>query len=107
MRKILSILAITLAFPAFAAEPKVYEITIKDHLFTPAEIKIPANEAVILHVKNLDSTPEEFESHKLKVEKIIAGNSEAKIRLRPMEAGTYKFEGEFNPTTAQGVVIAE
>ena len=109
MKKIvyLSALMMIVAMPAFAADPKTYEITIKDHLFSPAEIKVPANEPAILHVKNLDSTPEEFESHSLKIEKIIAGNSEAKIRLRPVEAGSYKFEGEFNPKTAQGMIIAE
>ena len=109
MRKIIYLSAVMMmvGVQAFAAEPKTYEVTIKDHLFTPSEIKIPANEAAILQVKNLDATPEEFESHSMKIEKIISGNSEVKIRLRPLEAGTYKFEGEFNPKTAQGVVIAE
>ena len=107
MKKIILTIVIMFAMPAFAAAPRVYEVTIKDHVFSPAEIKVPANTAAILHVKNLDATPEEFESKKLRIEKIISGNSEAKIRLRPLEAGSYKFEGEFNSKTARGVIIAE
>lgn len=109
MKKLVYVSALLtmVAAQAFAAEPKTYEITIKDHLFEPAELKIPANEPAILKVKNLDSTPEEFESHKLKLEKVIAGNSEATLRVRPLAPGSYKFFGEFNEDTAQGVIIAE
>lgn len=109
MKKILLLSAIFAMFglQAFAAEMKTYEIIIKDHKFEPTEIKLPANEPAFLLVKNMDATPEEFESHKLKIEKIIAGNSEAKVRVRALKPGTYKFEGEFNPSTAQGVVIVE
>lgn len=108
MKKILFLsAALMLSAQAQANEIKTYELTIKDHKFEPAELKIPANEAAILVVKNLDDSPEEFESHKLKIEKILTGGGEGKFRLRPLEAGEYKFEGEFNPKTAQGVIIAE
>jgi hypothetical protein len=81
--------------------------TIKDHRFEPAEIRVPAGKRVTLTVINADPTPEEFESHVLKVEKIIPGKSKATVQFGPLKPGTYKFEGEFNPKTAQGVVIAE
>ncbi|MDI9349584.1 MAG: cupredoxin domain-containing protein [Candidatus Symbiobacter sp.] len=100
-------LAAIIAMPAFAADPPIYEITIKDHRFEPSEIKIAANKPAILLVKNLDAEAEEFESMDLKVEKIIAGKSEGKIRLRALKPGRYKFEGEFNAKTAQGILIAE
>jgi hypothetical protein len=82
-------------------------ITIKNHKFEPTEIKVPANKRVSLTVINEDSTPEEFESHSLKVEKVIPGKSKATVQFGPLKAGKYKFEGEFNSKTAQGVVIAE
>jgi plastocyanin domain-containing protein len=81
--------------------------TIKNHRFEPAEIKVPANKRITLTVVNDDPTPEEFESKALKVEKIIPGKSKALIQFGPLKPGTYKFEGEFNSKTAQGVVIAE
>ncbi len=83
------------------------QLTIKDHKFEPAELKIPANKAVILTVKNLDATPEEFESKSLKIEKVIAGGSEATLNIRPLGIGTYKFVGEFNEKTAQGQIVVE
>jgi plastocyanin len=82
-------------------------ITIKDHKFEPAELKVPVNKRITLTVVNDDPTPEEFESKVLKVEKVIPGKSKATVQFGPLKAGKYKFEGEFNSKTAQGVVIAE
>jgi plastocyanin len=93
-----------LATPAVAQE---LSITIKDHKFEPAELKVPAKKRVTLTVINSDSTPEEFESKKLKVEKVIPGKSKAVVRFGPLEAGRYEFVGEFHEDTAKGVVIAE
>jgi hypothetical protein len=58
-------------------------------------------------VDNQDATPEEFESHELNREKVIAGKSKATIFIGPLKAGSYPFIGEFNEATAKGVVIAE
>jgi hypothetical protein len=103
-----------LAFAAAAALPvgaaqaqEALTTTIKNHRFEPAEIKVPVNKRITLTVVNDDPTPEEFESKVLKVEKVIAGKSKATVQFGPLKAGTYKFEGEFNSKTAQGVVIAE
>ena len=82
-------------------------VTIKNHKFEPAELKVPANKRISLTVVNDDATPEEFESHALKVEKVIPGKSKATVQFGPLKPGKYKFEGEFNSKTAQGVVIAE
>ncbi|MGB5093578.1 MAG: cupredoxin domain-containing protein [Parvibaculum sp.] len=84
-----------------------FGITIENHLFSPAELEVPAGQKVKLVVKNLDPTPEEFESHELGREKVIAGNSEGVIFIGPLEAGTYPYFGEFNEDTAQGKIIAK
>ena len=60
-----------------------------------------------LTVQNLDTTPEEFESHALNREKVIPGGAKAVIYIGPLKPGRYEFMGEFNPTTAKGVVVAE
>jgi hypothetical protein len=93
------------AAPALAQEP--ITITIRDHRFEPAEVKVPAGKRVGLVVVNDDPTPEEFESHSMKFEKVIPGKSKALVRVGPLAKGRYEFFGEFNPKTAQGVVIAE
>ncbi len=93
--------------PARAAADAELTIEIKDHKFTPSEIKVPASTPITLTVKNLDASAEEFESHPLGIEKIIAGNSNATIRLKPLDKGTYKFVGEYHEDTAKGSLIAE
>jgi cupredoxin-like protein len=84
-----------------------YVVTIKDHRFTPAEIRIPANQRVTITVVNEDATPEEFESNPMKVEKVIAGKSRGTVRIGPLKPGRYPFIGEYNEATAKGTVIAE
>jgi plastocyanin len=84
-----------------------YTLTIKDHTFTPAEIKVPANQRVQITVVNNDPTPEEFESPALKVEKVIAGKSKGVVRIGPLAPGRYPFIGEYHEATAKGTVVAE
>lgn len=84
-----------------------FGLTIKDHRFTPTELKVPAGKKVKLVVSNLDSTPEEFESHEINREKVTAGNGKAMTYIGPLTPGKYPFFGEFNEKTAHGVIVAE
>lgn len=97
---------LAIATSAQAADPEVL-VVIKDHRFQPAEVKVPANAKIKLTVHNQDKTPEEFESHELKREKVIPGGGKATMFIGPLKPGRYKFFGEFNEKTAQGVFIAE
>jgi hypothetical protein len=83
------------------------EISIKDHKFEPEALKLPTGKPIKISVKNLDASPEEFESHDLGFEKVIAGNSAAIIRLKPLKPGTYIFFGEYHEDTALGHIVAE
>lgn len=98
-------LIVGLTSTVFAAEE--YALTIKDHKFVPTEITIPANTKVKLVVKNLDPTPEEFESQQLHREKVIQGNSQAVVYIGPLDPGTYPFIGEFHESTAKGHIIVK
>ena len=100
-------LASMLMFGGLPAQAQELTITIKDHKFSPAELKVPAKKRITLTVVNDDATPEEFESKKLKVEKVIPGKTKAVVRFGPLEPGRYEFVGEFHESTAKGVVIAE
>ncbi|MHA3056548.1 cupredoxin domain-containing protein [Acinetobacter sp. ANC 4641] len=81
-------------------------LVIKNHRFEPAEIKVAANQRIKLNVSNLDTTPEEFESHSLSREKRIPAGANAVIYIGPLKPGRYEFFGEFNPETAIGAVVA-
>jgi len=85
----------------------VFQIEIREHLFYPAELRVPAGQKIKLQVINQDGTPEEFESFELNREKIIMGKRKATIFIGPLHPGEYPYFGEFHPETAQGVIIAE
>ena len=105
MRLLLASLLFACSGLAFAEDP-TFELTIRDHRFTPSEIAVPAGTKIKLIVKNEDSTPEEFESKKLRREKVIPGKSQATILVGPLTAGEYPFVGEFHEKTATGKLIA-
>jgi hypothetical protein len=107
MNKAAAAVLILVTGMADAAFAETYTLTIKDHKFDPAELKIPADKAATLVVKNLDATPEEFESKPLRIEKVVPANGEATFQLRPLKAGRYKFAGEFHEDSAKGEVVAE
>lgn len=105
MKKILFVL-LWMPFACFAADGDVI-LQIRDHRFLPAEIKVPAGKKIRLLVENQDATPEEFESHDLNREKVIAGHGSATIYVGPLSAGRYTFIGEFHADSAQGAITAE
>ncbi len=105
----LALLVMLLGIAANSGTVRAQEITItiKDHKFQPTELRVPANKRFTVYVTNDDPTPEEFESASMKVEKIIPGKSKGAVRIGPLDPGRYEFFGDFNPATAQGVMIAE
>jgi len=107
LKKLVLSLSIVAALAASAHAGETFEITIKDHRFSPSEIEIPANEQISLVVKNQDGTPEEFEGEDFDAEKVISGNSEATILVGPFEPGEYAFVGEFHEDSAKGKLIAK
>jgi len=100
------LLLLCVCFNTANATPE-FKIEIKDNLFFPAELTVPANTKVKLRIFNLDSTPEEFESYELNREKVIVGNSQTVIFIGPLLPGSYPYFGEFNPKTAQGIIYAK
>jgi len=107
-QRIVSILLLfCFSFSIVFADTPVYEIRIKDHLFMPSKLDIPAGEKVKLIILNEDATAEEFESYELNREKVIMGNRKGIIFIGPLKAGVYPFFGEFNPQSAQGVIEAK
>ena len=97
MRPFITLFAATFAVAALVtlappvARAADYTLTIKDHKFSPAELKVPANKRIVITVINNDITPEEFESGVLRVEKVIAGNSKGTVRIGPLEARPLSF----------------
>ena|SRR5436853_2511868 len=107
MSRLAAALLMSLPLAVLAAGEQEFNLSIENHKFAPDRIEVPAGKKVKLLVENKDATPEEFESHELKIEKVIPGKSKATIFVGPLKAGEYKFVGEFNEKTAKGVIVAK
>jgi hypothetical protein len=99
-------LLLSLSGPALAGDAE-FTIQLREHRFTPSEVKVPAGVKVKLVIDNQDATPEEFDSFALNREKIVFPNSKGIVFIGPLKPGRYEFVGEFNRQSATGVVIAE
>ena len=106
MRFMTAALAALLAAAPAVADDALH-LSIRDHKYEPARIEVPAGVKFKLMVKNEDPTPEEFESFDLKREKVVPPGQEIPVFLGPLDAGEYKFFGDFHQDTAQGVMVAK
>ncbi len=104
---VLALLAAALGSGLAGAAEDSYTLSIQDHRFTPSEIDIPADRKITLVVRNLDATPEEFESTELRREKVVAGGQQITVFIGPLRPGRYEFFGDFNPETARGYIVAK
>jgi plastocyanin len=90
------------------AEPVEVHLTLKDHRFDPAEVRVKkGDDGIKLVVKNEDPSMEEFESPALRKEKKILGGHTLEMSIPFIRPGTYEFYGEFHADTAKGTLIVE
>jgi len=94
------------SFSILAKRPE-YHIDIKNHLFYPEKIVIPANKKVKLVIHNHDDNVEEFDSFELNREKVIFPHRSAMIFIGPLPDGEYHFFGQYNSHSAKGKIVVE
>lgn len=92
---------------SLARDKETFSVTIKDHLFDPSELTIPANKKVKLVINNEDPTEEEFESFDLNREKIVSGHGKIIVFIGPLKAGIYEYFGDFHKRSARGKIIVK
>jgi len=92
---------------AAAEDAATFEVTLKDHSFTPEELKVPAGKPFKLTVRNQDATPAEIESKALKFEKVVAGGANVTVSVRALKPGSYKYFDEYHEDQTKGTIIAE
>jgi Cupredoxin-like domain len=106
MKMLFALLSLSSSVALLAADSE-YTIQLREHRFTPSELKVPAGAKIKLIIDNQDSTAEEFDSFALNREKIVFPNSKAIVFVGPLKPGRYEFVGEFNQSSAKGALIAE
>jgi hypothetical protein len=93
--------------PTFADDLQTFEIVLKDHAFSPAEIHVPTGKPFIVVVKNESDQADEFEMLIPSVEHGVQGNGETKFRVRPLIPGRFPFFGESDPDNEKGAIVSE
>jgi heme/copper-type cytochrome/quinol oxidase subunit 2 len=100
MRKLtlaaISAIAMLPVSPSQAQQATEVQVTYSKGQFQPSELSAPADKPIALRVKNLDAKAMEFESKSLRVEKVVAANSEGVINVRALKPGRYEFYDDFN-----------
>jgi Cupredoxin-like domain len=90
------IVATLQACSAIAQDATEVQVTYSNGQFQPNEVNAPADRPVLFRVKNLDVKAMEFESRTLRVEKVVAANSDGIINVRALKPGRYEFYDDFN-----------
>ena len=75
--------------------------------FKPEVITVPSHTRFKLVVTNHGPGPEEFESHELRKETVLAPGVTRAVIFAPLKPGVYQFFGDFHPDTARGRIVAK
>lgn len=84
------------ASPSRAQQATEIQLTYSKGQFQPSQVSAPADQPIVFRVKNLDAKAMEFESTSLRVEKVVAANSQGVINVRALKPGRYEFYDDFN-----------
>ena len=98
--------AIGLASAAHA-DKSLIELRFDGHSFSPANLTVPAGEAVTLRVVNASNETIEFESFRLNREKAVQPGEAVAVRLPALSAGNYDFYDDFHQDVPQGSIVAK
>jgi hypothetical protein len=88
--------AIAMVQVSQAQQATVIQLTYSKGQFQPSQVSAPADKPISFRVKNLDAKAMEFESTSLRVEKVVAAESEGVINVRALKPGRYEFYDDFN-----------
>jgi heme/copper-type cytochrome/quinol oxidase subunit 2 len=91
--------------PSQAQQATEIQVTYSKGQFQPSEVNAPADKPITFRVKNLDAKAMEFESKSLRVEKVVAANSEGVINVRALKPGRYEFYDDFNEKARGALVV--
>jgi hypothetical protein len=93
---------------AVAAEGlPAFEVVVRDGVFIPKTVEVPAGQRVKLVLINEGPGPLEFENDEMRIEKVLSAGARSFVVLPKLKPGEYDFIDEFNPITGELKVIAK
>ena len=93
------------AAPSQAQQATEIQVTYSNGQFQPSQVRAPADKPILFRVKNLDAKAMEFESTSLRVEKVVAADSEGVINVRALKPGRYEFYDDFNDKACGALTV--
>ena len=92
---------------AQAQEVETYAVGLQGDVFSPADLKIPANKPFILKIANQEAAAVEFEAKGMGIEKIAPAGAEIIVHVRPLKPGHYKLVNEYREDIAKIELVVE
>lgn len=92
---------------AFSNTTQQLTLHFNDGVLSPATLTARSDSPIDLLIINDGLTAEEFDSHELSREKVVAPGSSAVVHLRVLAAGEYAFQGERHSATMQGKLVVK
>lgn len=99
--------AFALASTATAQSLDTFTVVVRDGVFIPARIEVPAGRRIKLVLINEGPGPLELENDEMRIEKVLNAGARSFIVLPKLKPGEYDFVDEFNPITGELKVIAK
>lgn len=103
---LITLFGVFVGFYAFAeSSTKVFYLTLENHVFTPKEIVIPANEKVKIIIHNKDNVAEEFDSFDLNRERVIFAGKKQPFTWDPYPPGNMNILVNFILTLLEALLL--
>jgi len=83
-----------------------FDLELHDGQLTPQTLEVPAGTRFKLVLRNTGKTPAEFESRRLRQEKVLGPGVDSFVVIHPLKPGKYSFFDEFHQPNARGNIVA-
>ncbi len=91
---------------ANAALPEI-DLELQDGKLIPERLEIPAQTRVKIILRNTGQSAVEFESLRLRQEKVLGPGVTSFVVINPLKPGEYEFFDEFHLPDAKGVIVVK
>ena len=92
---------------ARAADLLTYTVVAKGGKLIPDKLDVPAGVRIKIVIRNEGHDAIEFESLRLRKEKVLAPGAESFLVIAPLKPGEYEFFDEFHPDTGRCLIIVK
>lgn len=92
---------------AQADELLTVKLEIKDGVFTPLNLEVPAKTRFKIVITNTGKTAAEFESFELRKEKVLGPGVTSFVVIAPLRPGEYPFFDDFHLDMPRGHIVVK